>query len=149
MADRPPSDLPPRTALVCCATADDGSALEVAPLRAAVDDLPADVDLVILAEGAIDSATAASLVAAGVPAATGRQGTDAVKRVDGGRLIETLDRSRLYTLRLPAVVELRSVVAVLAARRSTTCPIADLVAPGATVPVIVDRRGRVVSPGIT
>jgi hypothetical protein len=134
-----------RLAIVRCATSRDGAEIEVGPLRTSIDELPSGVDVVVLTAHGIDERTAAALASHGIPVATAHAGTDAMKRVAGGRLVETLDRSRLYVLRLPAAVEPGAIGAVLDVCRGERCLVADLVAPGHTIPALVDEEGRPVA----
>ena len=136
-------------AIVRCATSADGAEIEVGPLRTQIAALPSHTDVVVLAAGEINERAAAALASHGVPAATARAGTDAVKRVAEGRLVETLDRDRLYVLRLPAAARRDAVIARLGACEDTRCLVADLVAPGDTIPTLVDERGRPISGSFT
>jgi hypothetical protein len=139
----------PHLAFAPCAVSADGSEIEVERLRTAVAALPPQVDLVILAEGPVTAAVAAALTSSGLPAATGVPGTDAVKRVVDGMVVDTLDRTRLYVLRLPAAVERSVLITALDGCHGETCLVADLVAPGDTLPVLVDADGDVLLHDVT
>lgn len=136
-------------AIVRCATSADGAEIEVGPLRTQIAALPSDTGVVVLATGEIDERAATALASHRVPAATARTGTDAIKRVARGRLVETLDRDRLYVLRLPATTRRDAVVEMLATCQGERCLVADLVAPGDTIPTLVDENGTPIAGSFT
>jgi 2-C-methyl-D-erythritol 4-phosphate cytidylyltransferase len=132
-------------AIVSCVTGADGAEVEVRPLRTAIAELPPEIDLVVLTARPMEESAANALAAGGVPTATAHAGTDAVKRIADGILVETLDRTRLYVLRLPAAVDRHVVLATLDRCQGARCLVADLVAPGRSIPTLVDDEGRPVT----
>jgi 2-C-methyl-D-erythritol 4-phosphate cytidylyltransferase len=137
-------------AFVQCATTDDGAYLDARGLRDAIAALDECVTVVVVSEGDLDPATATALAGAQPPMATGRTGTDALKRVSGNRIIETLDRTRTYAARLPVVVPRKAASAWLAAQTSDTCLVTDLVTVGnELVPSLVDSEARLIFRRVT
>ena len=126
-------------------TTDDGACLDARALREAIAALDQRVTVVVVAEGDLDPTIATALAGTAPPVATGRAGTDAVKRVSDNRILVTLDRTRTYAARLPVVVSRAAAAAWLADQTTDTCLVADLVTAGQQlVPNIVDARGRLV-----
>lgn|GEM_PF-6343204 len=129
-----------------CATTDEGARLDAGALRNALAMLPPEIALVALVAVGADAEAAVALAIHGVPVATGHAATDAVKRLVAGRIVATLDRSRLYTVRLPAIVDRMAVETQLGRDHEPTCLVADLVTAGAVCPTLVDRNGAVIAP---
>jgi hypothetical protein len=88
-------------AVVRCAA----ESLDRTDLAAAIEDLPAEVTLVVLGHPNTPAEIVGALAGQEAPTATGHAVTDALKRVADGKLSSTVERSTIYRAGLPMVIE--------------------------------------------
>lgn len=81
------------------------------------------------------------LLAGPAPAARGIPGTDAVKRVEDGIVLKTIDRTTLYTLDLPAVVPVEAIHGALASLEELPLTVADIVTALDSPITLLDATG--------